>query len=93
MGADDRSKGVGWQTQRQKGWLGRSRERSAILRVWKARCEEDEKMDEEVNRKKKLGKRKKDLQKQLRNFEKFTDVPLDIQNVLKETWQQELQHF
>ena len=44
-------------------------------------------VDEEINSKKKLGQRKKDLQKQLREIEKFTD----IQNVLKETWQQELQ--
>ena len=48
-------------------------------------------MDEEVDSKKKLDQRKKELQKQLRNVERFTGMPQDIQDVLREKWQQELQ--
>ena len=33
----------------------------------------------------------KELQKQLRDIEKFTDVPQEVGDVLKEKWQQELQ--
>ena len=36
-------------------------------------------------------KRKKDLQKQLRDLQKFTYMPQDIQNRLKEERQQEFQ--
>ena len=57
------------------------------------RFEEEGKMDvdEEVDSKKKLDQRKKELQKQLRNIEKFTDVLQEVGDVLKEKWQQELQ--
>ena len=59
----------------------------------KGMFEEDGKMevDEEVDSKKKLDQRKKVVQQQVRDIEKFTDVPQDTQDVLKEKWQQALQ--
>ena len=58
-----------------------------------AGLEEDWNMDceEEVENKKKLDEQRKRLQKQLRDLEKFTCMPQDIQSKLKETWQLELQ--
>ena len=55
--------------------------------------EEDWNMDceEEVENRKKLGEQRKWLQKQLRDLEKFTCMPQDIQSRLKEEWQQQLQ--
>ena len=54
------------------------------------RFEEDGKIevDEEVDSK---NQRKKEVQKQLREIERFTGVPQDAQDVLNEKWQQELQ--
>ena len=48
-------------------------------------CEED------AENKKKLDEQIKRLQKQLRDLEKFTCMPQDIQSGLKESWQQQLQ--
>ena len=48
-------------------------------------------IDEEVDSKKKLDQRKKELQKKMRNISECPDVPQDIREVLKEKWQQELQ--
>ena len=48
-------------------------------------------VDEEVDSKNKLDQRKKELQKQLRDIEKFTGMPQDTQDVLREKWQQEIQ--
>ena len=47
-------------------------------------------VDEEVDSKK-LDQRKKELPTQLRDIEKFTDVPQEVGDVLSEKWQQELQ--
>ena len=56
------------------------------------RFEEDRKMEvEEVDTKKKLDQRKKQLQKQLRDIEKFTDMCQSVVDEHKEKWQQELQ--
>ena len=45
----------------------------------------------EVDSNKKLDQKKKELQKQLRDLEKLTFVPQDMQSRLKEEWQQQLQ--
>ena len=50
-----------------------------------------EEVDEEVDSKKKLDQRKKELLRQLRKLDKFTDVPRNVGDVLKEKWQQELE--
>ena len=57
------------------------------------RLDEGEKIevDEEVDNKKKLDQKKKDLQKQMRDLEKFTCMQQDTQSRLKGTWQRELQ--
>ena len=58
------------------------------------RSEETEKMevDEEVDSKKNLAQRKKELVKQLlRKIDEFTDMPRNVGDMLKEKWQQELQ--
>ena len=48
--------------------------------------EKDGKMeiDEEVDRKKMLDQRKKELQKQLREIERFTDIPKGTEEIFKE---------
>ena len=48
-------------------------------------------VDEDVDSKKKLDQRKKELQKQLRDVQRSTDTPQDMQDMLKEKWQHELQ--
>ena len=55
------------------------------------RFEEDRKMevDEKVDTKRKLNQRKKELQIQFRDIERFTGRPQDIQDLLWEKWQHE----
>ena len=57
----------------------------------KSGLDEEWKMDiDEGVDSKKLGHRKKELQRQLRGIERFTDFPKETQDALKEKWQQEM---
>ena len=48
-------------------------------------------MEDEVESRKKLDEQMKRLQRQLREVERFTDVPQDVQSSIKENLQQQLQ--
>ena len=50
-------------------------------------------VEDEVESRKKLDEQRKRLQRQLRELEKFTCMPQDMQSKLKDDWQQQLQEI
>ena len=91
------AKETGWRELRDKGTWCESERRKQWAQGDSAgvegRSEESEKMEveEEVDSKTKLDQRKKEPVPLVRKINEFKDVPQEMQELLKEKWQQELQ--